>query len=131
MKYLTTEDILHIHSFIIDEIGGSHGVRDLHALSSIEAAPRQSVFGKELYPDIFSKAAVIARNIIMHHPFIDGNKRTGMTAASVFLEDNGFVIIAKEGEIERCALKIISEKLEIKSIALWFKRHSHKRENKT
>jgi len=109
---------------IIDETGGLHGVRDHHAILSLEAAPRQFVFGKELHADVFSKAAVYARNIILHHPFLDGNKRTGIAAASIFLEDNGFVVDSKEKEVEKFALKIVTEKLEIKQIASWLKRHS-------
>ena len=62
----------------------------------------------------------------MNHPFVDGNKRTGMTSASVFLEDNGYRIIAKEGEIESFALKVISSRLDISAIAEWFKKHSKK-----
>lgn len=126
MKYLSSEDILQIHSVVIDETGGMHGVRDMHIVLSLENSPRQAVFGKELYPDVFDKAAVYAMNIISNHPFIDGNKRTGMTAAFVFLEDNGFIAKANEGEIEKFALAIIKEKLEIKEIAVWLKKHSRK-----
>ena len=124
VNYLGVDDILLIHSMVIDETGGSHGVRDTHAILSIVEAPKQSFSGKELYPTIFEKAAVYARDIIMNHPFIDGNKRTGMTTGAVFLEDNGYVFTAKEGEIEHFALKVIREKLEIREIAKWFKEHS-------
>ncbi len=130
MQYLTKEQILFIHSAIIDEIGGSHGIRDLHALLSLEGSPAQKVFGKEVYPTIFDKAAVYARDIIMGHPFIDGNKRTGITAASVFLENNGFKIIAHEGEFEKLALRIVLEKLTVTKIAGWFKAHSKRSRNR-
>ena len=110
----------------VDETGGLHGVRDHQAILSMEELPKQAVFGKELYPAIFDKAAVYARNIIMNHPFVDGNKRTAMTAASVFLGDNGYQVEAKEGEIEKFALKIVLDKLGIKEIAAWFKKHSKK-----
>lgn len=126
MHYLTREQILLIHSLIIDETSGSHGVRDLHAILSLEKSSAQSVFGKELYPTIFEKAALYARDVIMNHPFIDGNKRTGVTAASVFLENNGYEIIAREGEFEAFALRIVSEKLETLTIAHWLKSHSKK-----
>lgn len=126
MHYLSERQILFIHSAIIDETGGTYGVRDRQAILSLAALPRQAAFGKELYPDIFLKAAVYARNIINGHPFIDGNKRTGVTFASVFLENNGYKIIAKEGEIEKFALKIINDKLDLKSIADWFKNYSKK-----
>lgn len=126
MKYLTKEQILLIHSIVIDEIGGLHGVRDKYAILSLEATPKQKVFGKELYQTIFFKAAVYARDIIMNHPFVDGNKRTGVMIASVFLENNGYKIIAKEGELEKLALKVVVEKLSLEKIAIWFKKHSKK-----
>lgn len=111
---------------LIDETGGVHGVRDHRVLFSLEQSPRQAVFGKELYPSPFLKAALYARNIIMNHPFMDGNKRTGMTAASVFLENNGYVIEAKPGEIEKFALKIIKQRLGLKNIARWIQKRSKK-----
>lgn len=111
---------------VIDETGGSHGVRDHHSILALEGQPRQAVSGKELYPTIFLKAAVYARNILFNHPFIDGNKRTGMTAASVFLEDNGYCIIVKEGEIKKFALEIIQNRHSIETIAAWLKKYSKK-----
>jgi len=109
---------------IIDETTGSHGVRDHHAVLSLTEAPKQAFSGKELYPTIFDKAAIYARDIIMNHPFIDGNKRTGMVAASVFLEDNGYRLDTEKYDIEKFALRIVSEKIEIKKIAAWFKKNS-------
>ena len=130
MVFLTTKRILLIHSMIIDETGGSHGVRDYHTILGLEELPKQKAFGKELYPTIFLKASIYARNIIIGHPFLDGNKRTGLTAASVFLEDNSYKITAEEGEIEKFALKIIEDRLELESIAAWFKEHSKKNKTK-
>lgn len=124
MEYLSKEQILLIHSMIIDETGGLHGVRDFHAVLSLEQSVKQSVFGKELFPTVFEKAAVYARDIIMNHMFLDGNKRTGMTVASVFLEVNNFVFKAKDGEIEKFALKVVSERLTISNIATWLEIHS-------
>ena len=115
-----------VHSAIIDETNGLHGVRDTHALLSLVDSPAQKVFGKELYPTIFDKAAFYARSIIMNHPFVDGNKRTGITTASVFLENNGYEMIAREGEFEELALRIISEKMDIAKIADWLKSRSKK-----
>lgn len=126
MKYLSAGDILQIHSMIIDETGGLHGVRDYHAILSLESTPKQKVFGKELYPTIFLKAAVYIRNLIMSHSFVDGNKRTGMTSASVFLENNGYIITVKKGEIERFVLRVINEKLDLDIIAAWLKKNSQK-----
>lgn len=126
MTYLTKEQILLIHSMIIDDTGGIHGVRDYHAILGLEDLSRQKTFEKKLYSTIFLKAAVYTRNIITAHPFVDGNKRTAMVAASVFLENNGYKIIAKKGEIKKLALEIINKKLSLETIANWFKKHSRK-----
>ena len=126
MHYLTAGQILLIHSLAIDETGGSHGVRDHHAVLSIKAMPKQQVFGRELYPTVFEKAAVYARGIILSHPFIDGNKRTGLTAAAVFLENNGYRLAVRQGGVEQFALEIATEKLDMATIAAWFRRNSRK-----
>ena len=126
MKYLSARHILFLHSLVLEKDGGMHGVRDYHAILSLEDLPNQKVFGKELYPTIFYKAAVYTRNIITNHPFFDGNKRTGMLCALTFLERSGYSIIAKKGEIEKFALKVIRNHLTIKQIARWFKEHSQK-----
>ncbi|MBI2673996.1 MAG: type II toxin-antitoxin system death-on-curing family toxin [Candidatus Zambryskibacteria bacterium] len=115
---------------VVDETGGSHGIRDHNIILSLENTPNQQVFGKELYPTVFLKAAVYIRNIIMNHPFIDGNKRTGMTSAGVFLEDNGYIITVKEGGIEEFSLRVIDEKLDLNVIAIWLKKHSRKIKSK-
>ncbi len=126
MHYLSQEEILQIHSMVIDEIGGMHGIRDLNAILSAVATPKQKVFGKELYPTVFSKAGVCVRDIIYNHPFLDGNKRTGMAAAFVFLENNGYRAIAKEGEIYKFALKVIQKKLDVEAIGKWLKKNTER-----
>lgn len=126
MKYFTYGRILLVHSMVIDETGGLHGVRDQHLLLTLEDLPQQKAFGKELYAGIFIKAAVYARSIIQNHPFLDGNKRTAMLVAGTFLEDNGYTVIAEEGEIEKLAVDIATKKYDLEAIAEWFKKHSKK-----
>jgi len=111
---------------IIDETGGSHGIREHSTVISTEHLPRQQAFGKELYSTVFLKAAVYARNIITAHPFIDGNKRTGMTAASIFMENNGHKITVEDGGVEAFAIDIIKKRLELEDIAKWFEKNSRK-----
>jgi len=126
MKYLTKEQILLVHSIAVDEAGGTHGIRDPDAILSLEILPSQKAFGKELYKGVFAKAALYTRNIIMSHPFIDGNKRTGIISAGIFLELNGYFLIAPEGEVEKFAVRIVVEKLGITEISDWFKQNSRK-----
>ncbi len=76
MKYLSAEQVLFIHSRLIDETGGSHGIRDTGLLQAAVERPKATFGGKDLYPDIFYKAAALLESLIKNHPFIDGNKRT-------------------------------------------------------
>lgn len=124
MKYLDAEEILLIHHQLIKKYGGSHGVRDLERVRSAAIAPAQEVFGQEQYPDIFEKAAVYMRNIVADHPFVDGNKRTGMTSAVMFLTKNGYKFLAQKGEVEDFAVEVAVKKLSIEQIATWLKTHS-------
>jgi death-on-curing protein len=129
-RFLSEEEIVLIHNRLVAVTGGLHGIRDHHAVLSVVEQPRQAVFGKELYPSLFLKTAVYVRNIIAHHPFSDGNKRTGITVATVFLEDNGISIEAKEGEFFNFALAIAEKKLEYNAIASWFEARAAKRSRK-
>ena len=126
MRYLSEEEVLLIHHQLIKRYGGTHGTRDLERVKSVAAAPMQEVFGQEQYPGAFEKAAVYARNIIADHPFFDGNKRTGMAVAAMFLKRNGYQFVAKKGELEDFALKVVTEKLDVLAIATWFKPHTKK-----
>jgi death-on-curing protein len=49
VKYLSLEELLRIHHQLIEDFGGSHGVRDEGRLKSVVAAPSQEVFGREQY----------------------------------------------------------------------------------
>ena len=123
-SYLTSEQVLFIHYRLIEETGGSHGIRDIALLQSAVARPMATFGSDDLYPDIFSKAAALMHSIIKNHPFVDGNKRTAITAASLFLTRNKHQITAANKELERFALKAASTNIELEEIAGWFIKHS-------
>ncbi len=81
-------DILVLHEKSINDFGGSHGIRDVGLLESAIARPFQTFGGEDLYPTTFEKAAALAESLIINHPFVDGNKRTGMLAmVSLLIKD--------------------------------------------
>lgn len=123
-QYLTLEDVLRLHFQVIEDFGGSHGVRDEKALKSVIGAVRQEVFGVEQYPTILDKAAVYLRNIIGDHPFSDGNKRTAVTVCGIFLARNEHSLTATPKEIEDFAVQIATEHLDIPEIARWLRTHT-------
>ena len=124
MKLLTLEQLLQIHALVIQETGGSAGLRDLGRLEAALATQTQNVFGQELYDDVWSKAAALARGIIADHPFVDGNKRTAMLAALTFLKINRVTTHFEKHEIEDFAVLIATKKLDVKAVATWMHHHT-------
>jgi death-on-curing protein len=94
MKYLSAEQILFIHARMIEETGGSHGVRDLGMLLSALGRSQASFEDQDLYPDLISKAAALMESLICNHPFVDGNTRSGATAAGLLFRRNGYCLTA-------------------------------------
>jgi len=123
VKYLTPEQVLFIHSRIIDTTGGAHGVRDLGLLLSAVSRPKATFEGKDLYPDVFYKAAALFESLVKNHPFLDGNKRTAITAAGVFIKMNGHVLEISQRELERFALKMATGWIDLEDAVKWFRKH--------
>ncbi len=126
MKYLTEEQILFIHSRLIDETGGTHGVRDLELLKSATARPKATFASEDLYPDIFHKACALMESLIKNHSFIDGNKRTAITSTGIFLKSNGYYIETSQKELESFTLKMTTGEISFDDAIRWFKKNSRK-----
>ena len=124
IRYLTSEQVLFIHARLLAETGGEHGIRDLGLLQSAVARPQAVFDGNELYPGIHQKAAALLESLINNHPFVDGNKRTGITAAAMFLKINNFSMTASNQEVESFVLSIASGEQTVESITEWLKSHS-------
>lgn len=92
MRYISLSEVLELHRRIIEESGGSTGVRDLGGLESAIAQPRMTFGGRDLYPTLIEKAAALCFSLVQNHPFIDGNKRVGHAAMEVMLILNGKVL---------------------------------------
>ena len=104
-KWLDRALIELIHAKQIERYGGGDGLRDKGLLLSAVAGP-QNVFAYEPGADIFAIAATYGVGIIKNHPYVDGNKRTGFLAATLFLQANGYRFRAtpKEAELQTVAL---------------------------
>jgi len=126
MQYLTGEEILVIHARLVDATGGSHGAREHNLFASIIEKPKMAFGGKELYPTVFDKAAIYFESIARFHVFIDGNKRTSITAAARFLFLNKYEIKAINKEIEEYVLEVAVGNHTLEQIAAWLKKHSKK-----
>lgn len=126
MRYLSATEILVIHERVVEETGGSLGVRDEHLLLSIAKRPRAAFDGVEKFSSIFEKSASYLEAIAMYHVFVDGNKRTAITAASVFLRANGYAVTFPVEESEKFMLQVVTEKMPIEKISVWLENNSKK-----
>lgn len=124
MNYLTVEQVLFIHMRLLAETGGSPGVRDLGLLASAVARPQATFGGEDLYPDLFDKAAALLDSIIRNHPFVDGNKRVGITATGLFLRRNGWRLNATNRELETFALTVAQSVASFEQIVAWLCLHT-------
>lgn len=124
--YLTLDTVLAIHDSMIEEYGGSFGIRDLGLIQSALTSPQTSFGGEDLYPTIFEKAAALFHSLIFNHAFVDGNKRTTLTSTARFLYINGYEINAIEKELVDFPLRVENKHLNIEGIAEWLKEHTKK-----
>ena len=88
MNYLTKDEVLDLHAYIITRYGGRLGIASQDRLISAVDAPRQVMFGAELYPDLPSKAAALTFLIVKNRPFLGANEATALLALLRFLEIN-------------------------------------------
>lgn len=118
---ISKEVLLRLHELSIIQYGGSTGIRDEGLMESAVARPYQTFGGEDLYPSVIMKAAAIAESIIINHPFVDGNKRTGFLAMVAVLEENNISIAAANTDIYSFVIKISTGEIKFEQIAEWLK----------
>ncbi|MFP4120747.1 type II toxin-antitoxin system death-on-curing family toxin [Coleofasciculus sp.] len=123
IRYLTLVEVLSLHRQIIDQSGGATGVRDLAALESALVQPRMTFGDEDLYPTLVDKAAALGFSIVMNHPFLDGNKRTGHAVMETFLVLNEMEINASVDEQEQVILALASGNLKREQFVEWLKQN--------
>jgi death-on-curing protein len=124
VDFLSAEQILFIHARLIEETGGRHGVRDLSMLLSALERPQASFDNQDLYPDLFTRAAALMDSLIRNHPFVDGNKRTGVTATALFLLRNRYKLNATNAELATIAVRIAQSQTSLAELATWLQDNS-------
>jgi len=120
------KDVEQLHRILIDKFGGSHGIRDNSALESALARPFQTFDKKDLYPSALEKAASLIEGILINHPFIDGNKRTGYTLLRLFLLQNEIDITASQDNKYEFVIDIASGTLKYEGIVSWLTLNTQK-----
>ncbi len=116
---ISTDEVITIHTLLIETFGGSKGIRDISALQSAISRPFQTFQEKELYPSPEDKAAAILESIISNHPFVDGNKRIGYVLMRLVLIENGFDIGTSEEEKFEFILDVAKGEMKFEQIKTW------------
>ncbi|HYE21628.1 MAG TPA: type II toxin-antitoxin system death-on-curing family toxin [Tepidisphaeraceae bacterium] len=121
IEWLTKEEILAVHEQVLAAHGGTAGVRDPGLLESALGRPQHlAAYGQG---DVIDWAAAYAHGIANNHPFLDGNKRTAFVAAALFLECNGFRVIAAEEEVVLMVLGLADKSISQDAFAEWLRQN--------
>lgn len=109
-----------VHQILIADHGGLAGVRDTDLLGSALNRPRQ----QHAYTDDVSLtdlAAAYCYGLASNHPFVDGNKRSALTIAGLFLELNGLTLTASEPDAVLVIEKLAAGKMSESELAGWIR----------
>ena len=109
--FLTLAEVIEVHADQMRRYGGREGIRDLGLLESALAQPEASFDGAWLHEDLHAMAAAYAYHLCRNHPFVDGNKRTALACALVFLEMNRVSLKDPRGRLKEAMLRVASGKL--------------------
>lgn len=118
--WITKEECLAFHHELIARFGGLGGIRDEGLLDSALARPQQLFHYGE--PTLIELAAAYAEGIVKNHPFLDGNKRSGLMAAALFLETNGLVFQGPEEEAVLHTLALAAGEIAAGEYGAWLAR---------
>lgn len=123
MIFFNYQQVVKIHSSLIEKTGGVDGIRDETLLDSALKSPFQTFDEKELYPSILDKAAQLCYSLIKNHPFADGNKRIGVHLTLLFLRLNDIDLEYSQQELVSIGLDVASGKMAKEEIKAWLEGH--------
>ena len=123
MIWISAEDVILIHSRVIEGSGGLDGLRDRDGLEAAVSAPMQTFDGKELYPTDLEKIARLGFGLASNHAFVDGNKRIGAMMTQLLLKWNGYDLTLHSGELADMFIAIADGTAKEKDLLDWITRH--------
>ena len=110
---------MYIHNNLTDKFGGSKGIRDIGGLEAALNRPFAAFDSNDLYTSPVDKATALFENIIINHPFVDGNKRTAFVLMKFLLFKNSITIKASQSEKYQMVLSASKGKIRFDEIKLW------------
>jgi death-on-curing protein len=118
--FLTREQGEQLHRIALEQHGGQDGVRDPSGLEAAVTGPRNVHYYAG--GDVFDVAAAYAFHLTQSQAFVDGNKRTGMAAALVFLRVNGATVPRATGDLHAAMIPIAERRMTTSDMAALLRR---------
>jgi len=115
--FLSVDRVLRLHDMELRLFGGADGVRDLGLLESAIGNAEATFGGEFLHQDLFEMAAAYLYGICRNHPFVDGNKRTAVTSALVFLEVHDVWVESNDDELYDLVIATAEARVDKSDIA--------------
>jgi death-on-curing protein len=122
--FLAVDQVLAIHRRMVEDFGGDPAVRDHGLLESAVMMPAAQFGGKWLHDEIPAMAAAYLFHLCRNHPFVDGNKRTALAAAEVFMLLNGMRLEATDAQLEQLTMGVASGQLAKEDAVAFFREHA-------
>ena len=122
-EWLEKRDVVHFQRMLVEEHGGLHGIRDEGALVSTLARPMQ-LLHYQSDATLFEMAASYGHGFAKNHVFLDGNKRISLASIDIFLQINGFQLIAEEVDAVVTIRDVATGVLKESGLAGWIKENS-------
>lgn len=120
-RFLSIEDVIELHDMQLEQYGGATGIRSRELLESAVMMPQASFGGEFVHKDIYEMAAAYAFHIAENQPFVDGNKRTALASALVFLDWHDIEIEDPEEKLYSAMIDLANKKLDKNGLAKIFK----------
>ena len=127
VEFLTLDEVLSLHADQIARYGGSALVRDVGLLESALAMPVATFGGELVHASLDEQAAAYLFYLVKNHPFVDGNKRTGLVAMLVFLGLNGRRLEAADEELTDLVLGVAAGRVSKADVAVFVGHHRRPR----
>jgi death-on-curing protein len=124
IHYLDLMDLIRLREQIEREANDSFPILNRHGLMSALATPRQNMFGQELFPHLFDKAAILTSLLVRNHPFWDGNKRIALLALAEFLRRNGYRLALDAATAEALLTDVAQGTVPPEDLQEWIAQHA-------
>jgi len=121
VRWLSVDEVVRIHDEMIQTFGGATGMLDLGKVeSALDRARHSRVYAEDLFPTILHKAASMMHDVLVYHPFADGQKRTGLSSAFIFLGLNGYSLWSRNVSDEvHFAIEVAKGQHDVEEVTRW------------